>query len=60
VVFEKNSFLTIFLDICFILLVFSHIFNMSNLIALSEEDLYAFGSLSIIHKLAVNRLRLQF
>jgi len=25
------------------LLVFSHIFNMLNLIALSEEDLYAFG-----------------
>jgi len=34
------------------LLVFSHIFNMSNLTALSEEDLYAFGInlvLSICH-----------
>jgi len=43
VVFEKKFFLTIFLHICFILLVFSHIFNMSNLVALFEEDLYAFG-----------------
>jgi len=43
VVFEKNLFLTIFLHICFILLVFSHIFNTSNLIALSKEDLHAFG-----------------
>jgi len=41
--FEKNCFLIIFLHICLVLLIFSRIFNMSNLIALSEEDLYAFG-----------------
>ena len=43
VVLGKSLFLTIFLNICSILLVFSHIFNMSNLIALSEEDFNAFG-----------------
>jgi len=41
--FWKKLIFTIFLHICFILLVFSHIFNMSNLFALSEDSLYAFG-----------------